>query len=156
MVGEVVIAPCSIELGKDTIVNGFCLKIFGNFFPSDQNSLQGNAFREVPSSRVLAKRGQDLLSKNPMIPMKGTPSAFLMSFHGVSDANGEVPCSPRAFVVPKLVWKGLMPDVKCTHVAFVITFGDKPSSSRIKGQRLMLEGPYGSLSFLLLILSHIP
>ena len=39
MVEEVVIAPCSIELGKDIIVDGFCLKIFGNFFPSDQNSL---------------------------------------------------------------------------------------------------------------------
>lgn len=79
--------------------------------------------------------------------MKGSPSAFLMSFYGVSDANGEVPCSPRESVVPKLVCNGLILDVKRTHVAFLITFSDKPSSSRIKGQLLMLEGPYESLPY---------
>lgn len=87
--------------------------------------------------------------------MKGSPSAFLMSFYEVNDANGEVPCCPRTSIVPKLVCNGLMPDVKRTHVAFVITFGDKPNAPRIKGHRLMLEGPYESLSFFLLILSQI-
>lgn len=106
---------------------------------------QCDASKEEPNSKVLAQWSHNTLAKKTrdfMVPIKSSPRSFLIRliFHGVTDANGQVPSYPHNFASPKPMCNGLG-DFKHTQKAFVINLSNKPNSPSVKGQPLILERP---------------
>lgn len=104
----------------------------GKIIPLDLDGPQHNVPKKELDSRVLAERVWNLPAKNLLVHVENFPRTILirMSFHGVNDANGEVPSSTCNFALPRLMCNGLG-NAKRAHETFAINLGDEPSSPKV-------------------------